>query len=138
MAAGTYNRAKYNLGRKNISLDTDSFGVLLVSSAYIFDTNQVFVSEVASFELVGIGYERKILTAKSLYEDPVAGNVVWRAGDVIWNVASFGAPATAIFYLDAGDDLSRQLICCTEISPVADTNGNSFKLGLTNGILVME
>lgn len=138
MATGTYNRARYDLGRGNIKLDADTFGVLLVSSAYIFDTNHVFVEDVVDDELSGIGYSRQILSAKTLYEDPVDGQVVWRAGDVIWLVASFGAPASAIFYLETGNDATRQLICCAEISPVVDTNGNSFKLALTSGIMVME
>jgi len=135
--SSTYNRAKYSLARGLIKLDADAIGVLLVSSAYAFNADHVYVSDLTN-ELSGIGYVRQLLAGKTVIEDVIGDVALWKAADVIWAVASFGTPDAAIFYLDGTIDSSRQLICSVDISPKAATNGNSFKLLLSSGIMVLE
>jgi hypothetical protein len=138
LATGVYNRTKYNLGRGLLDLGADDIRVLLVSSAYVFDADDEAVSDVVAAELSGSGYLRFALSGKEVVEDVIGDNALWKANNITWGGASFGTPDSAIFYVEGATDAGRELICCVDLSPKTETNGNSYRITLVDGIMVLE
>lgn len=129
VATGVYNRAKYNIARKLLALDTDDIRVLLVSSTYVFNAAHVTVFDVIPSELSGTGYARKPLVNKTLTEDGVNNLVKFDADDLVWSGASFsGVPDAAILYVESTGDTNRQLVCCVNVSPKITTSGVNYTL----------
>jgi hypothetical protein len=103
MASLIYNAAKKNLINGTIDLDTDTIGVMLVTSTYAPNPDtHAFRSDVTN-EVVGTGYTAggAALTTKTVTQDNVNDRAVFDASDVVWAAATITARA-AVLYKNRG------------------------------------
>lgn len=131
----------YNRGLQlilgGLDLATADVRVLLVSSAYTYDADHNFVSDITN-ELSGTGYLRKALTGEVVAEDDTNDRGTFDADDVVWTGADFGTPAAAILYLEAGSDATRELITRIALSPSITTNTGSFTVAWSGSLAILR
>ena len=134
MATGVYNKGKYLLMTGGMNLATGDIRCLLTTSAYTFDADHNFVSDITN-ECSGTGYVRKAL-AETVTEDDASDYAWFDATDVVWTGADFGTPARAIIYLHNAADASAALLACVDLTPAIPTNTGDYTVAwAATGIL---
>lgn len=132
--ANVYNRGKLilvdgTLGATGWSTGGADIGMLLVTSAYAYDADHNFVSEITN-ELAGGGYARQTgLTGRTITENDASNRVEFDADDVTFPALDIagGQPFAAVFYNNApGADATRQLIGYGTLTTPPIPNGGDY------------
>lgn len=122
--ASVYNRGKFILSNASTDWTSTDIRVLLVTSTYVFDVDQNFVSQITN-ELSGGGYSRQPLTGRTIAQDNGTNRSVLDASDTLFAslAAAAGTPAAAIVYKYNASDAAAELIAYGAISPIVIPNG---------------
>lgn len=98
----------------------DDIRALLVSSAYTFNQDHQFVSQLAG-ELVDGTYSRKVLASKSVAVDGGTGAVSYLAATLTWSALAGGVnPTKLILYKHVTNDADSLLIASMDVNHVAN------------------
>jgi hypothetical protein len=142
MASAWFNRGKARVLDGTIDLLNDTIKVLLVSSAYAFDADHNFASQLT--EIAGVsgytegfgGAGRKTLANKSVTEDDGNDRAYLDADDVAFGALQAGDTiGGAVLVKEATSDADSQIIAFLDLTNTA-TNGAAFTIVWSaNGIL---
>lgn len=123
MAAQFYNRGlEMVLG--DLDWANDTINALLVTSAYTFDPDHDFVSQITN-EVTGGGYARQTLGTKAVLSDLDALTVAVDAADIIFSSLTATNVSAVILFRDQGMDSTSELLAYIDsggfpLSPVAE------------------
>ena len=130
MASAMYNRGARLMSDGTIDWDgATDVRILLTTSSYTPDRDHNFVSDVTN-ELSGGGYVRKATASRSVTEDDANDRVILDLADVTYTAlgAVAGTPKYAVFYVEAGTDATRALICWIDLGSAPAPNGGDYTL----------
>lgn len=132
MAWTFYNAAKLKIGNGTIDLDTDTFKIMLVTSAYTPDIDaDDFRNDVEAAEISGTGYTAggETLTTVTLSQDNVNDRAIWDADNPQWTGATFTFRAAIIYKSNGGLSSADELVCYNDFG--SDQSVTSGTLDLT-------
>lgn len=125
MANGVYNKGKYVIANAGANLASADLRVLLVNSAYSFDADHNFVSDVSANEISVGGYARSALDNKILTEDDTNDFAYLDADDEVFtSLASGQTIGGAILYLFNAADSAAALIAFYDVTDTPTNGGN--------------
>lgn len=130
MANAIYNSFKRDIMNGSIDLDTNSFKVALVRSAYSpnIDSHTKF-SNITN-EITGdTGYTAggRALSGLSVSQDNGGDEGVWDAADVIWASSSLSAYG-AVVYKDSGVASTSPLVCYFDFGSYQVSSSGTFTI----------
>ena len=142
MASFVYNKAKEEMWNSTISLLTDTIKVMLVTSSYVADKNDLVVdaggaNDPVDHELSGTGYTagwggagRKTLASKAIATDTANNRAEFDCADVTWTSIDAGTAAAAIVIKEGGaNDTTSRLIAYIDSGGFPKTtNGGDFTI----------
>ncbi len=146
MASAWYNKGKAEVMNGGIVLLTDTIKVMLVSSAYTFNPDHNFISDVSANEIAVAGYTggfggagRKTLAGKTVTEDDANDRSVFDANDLSWAALAAGATiGGAVVVKEITNDGASKLIAFLDPADLP-TNGSDVNLTFdATGILWMS
>lgn len=132
MASGVFQRAIVNAFKGLIDVDTDTYKVMLVTSAYApdFDTDE-FRSDVTN-EVVGTGYTAGgEASAITVTDDAANDRVDYDWADVDWLVATITARG-AVIYKDTGNAATDILMAYVDFGSDKATIAGTFTFTTTS------
>jgi hypothetical protein len=111
MADLIYNSFFYDMAGGRIDLDTDTFKVLLVTSAYTPVKTHAKRSDVTN-EVTGTGYTAGGATLASVTytQDNTGDQGVWDAADVTWATSTITARGAVIYKSRGGAATADELV----------------------------
>lgn len=123
MASLIYNEAVNATVRGQLDFDTDSFKVLLVTSAYAPNKDTHLTRNQITNEVVGAGYTAGgVATTATVSKDLPNDRVEIAFSNVSWAEATITARA-AVIYKDTGDAASDTLVAYVDFTnDVSSTN----------------
>ena len=125
MANGVYNRCKQLLATAALNLSSADTRVLLVNSAYAFNDDHNFVSEVTANEISVGGYARQALTTKTVTEDDTNNFAYFDADDAVFTALVAGQTiGGAILYKFNAADASAEVLAFYDLVDTATNGGN--------------
>ena len=125
MPNGVYNRAKFLLATGAINLSTADTRVLLVNSAYAFNDDHNFVSEVTANEISVGGYARQALTTKTVVEDDTNNFAYFDADDAVFTALVAGQTiGGAVVYRFNAADTAAEVLGFYDLVDTATNGGN--------------
>ena len=121
------NSMKYDVAGGRIDLDTDTFGIILVTSAYTMnpDTHSKR-SDVTNEVANGGGYTTggKTLTGVTLTQNNTNDRADWDANDPSWPTSTITARGAVIFKSRGGAASADELVVYLDFgSDIVSTNG---------------
>lgn len=126
-----YNSFSETIGDGTIDLDTHTFKVMLVSSAYTFSAAHTVKTDITNELSTANGYTAGGATLASVTWNRSSGVTTFDAADTVWTAS--GGPITArraIIYDDtaANDDLVCSILLDTTPADVTAPDGNPLTL----------
>lgn len=132
MASSIYNRGKAYVGAQGWI--TPVFKVMLITSAYAFNVDHDFVSDLGAVELTGTGYTagfggagRKTLGTKAVNVNDTDNRAEFDAADLTWTAINAGTAAAAVVIHEATSDADSELIAYLDPSDIV-TNGGDYTI----------
>src|SRR3990172_2996915 len=144
MASSWYNRGVYSILSGNINLNSNTIKVMLVTSAYTFDPDHNFVSNVNSFELTVGGYTggfggagRKTLSNKEFTENDTDDLAYFDdTADLTWTSLATGETiGGAILIKEVTNDGDSPIIAFMDLTNTPTNGGNITVAWSADGIL---
>ena len=110
MASGAYNRGKFNLMKKLMDMDSDTFDVILLDNDHAFDADDNVETDVNSNEIApgsAFGYSTggETMTGLTVTQDDTNDCATWDADNVVWTDATFSAYHAVIVDRTVSDNL---------------------------------
>jgi hypothetical protein len=128
MANVVYNTAKKRLLDGGFNWGSLDLRVLLVTSGYVVDADDVFVDDLTpgSNELAGTGYVRKALASESTAQDDVNDRAEGDADDVTWTGINAGTTAAAVIFTQVTTDADSWLVAYIDTGgfPITTNGGD--------------
>jgi hypothetical protein len=139
MASRMFNRGMYEMINQTTNFDTGSIIMMLMTSAYSFDPDSDFVSDISANELSTTNYARQTLANTTITLDDTNDRVVLDADDVTINNLgpSSGGPTVggAITERSTGVDSTSPLICFSDFTDTVVNGGNFTVQWSVNGLI---
>lgn len=143
MASAAYNKGKFLLLNGSINLTSDTIKVMLVSSAYTFNADHNFVSDVSANEISVTNYTggfggggRQTVGTKTFTEDDTNDWAYFDAADNVWTALGAGATiGGAILIKEITNDAASPLIAFLDLTDTA-TNGGDITIAWNSGGLI--
>ena len=127
--AYVYNRGKLILSNASTDWTSTDIRVLLVTSAYAYNEDNNYVSDITG-ELSGGGYSRQPLTTRTITQDDTTNRSVLAGANTLF--ASLGAaagnPAAAIVYKYNVSDAAAELISYEVLTAPPIPNGGDYTI----------
>jgi hypothetical protein len=137
MATTIYDQGLTDIIAGNIRLDNDILVAMLCDGNYVPNAStQVTVDDVTDevTNVVGTGYERKIVTGKQFSVDTGSGDIIFTCDDLRWTGIQVNADVRyVIMYRQSFSDDTSTLLFAYEITPI-QTVGADLLIEFPNGI----
>lgn len=107
-----YNSFPYELSRGNIDLDTDTFYIMLVTSAYTFNQDTHTRRSDITNEVAGTGYTAggQALASITVTQDNTGNRMVMDCADAVWTSATITARGAVIYKRRGGAASADELV----------------------------
>lgn len=125
MAAAAYNRGKFIFIDSSLNLVSDTIRALLVTSAYTFDPDHNFVSDITN-EVAHASYARQDMSNKSVAEDDANDRAEYHADPVDFGALTGVTPDAIIIYKFVTNDAASPLIGYSDVGFGAVANGAGY------------
>jgi hypothetical protein len=126
-----FNRGLLQLGSAATAWDSAAdYRVMLVTTAYTFDPDDNFVSDLGAVEISGAsGYAREATASRTLTEDDAGNRVVYNLATTDFGALGTGATiGGAVIYRHVGaDDSANPLLGYINLTDTP-TNGSTFSV----------
>ncbi len=126
-----YNSYREYLADGTIDLDTHTFKVMLVSSAYTFSASHTVKADITNELSTANGYTAGGATLGSVTWAHSGGTATFDAADTVWTASGGSITARrAVIYDDtaANDELVASVLLDTTPADVTATDGNTLTL----------
>lgn len=126
-----YNSFREYLADGTIDLDTHTFKVMLVSSAYTFSASHTVKADITNELSTANGYTAGGATLGSVTWAHSGGTATFDAADTVWTASGGSITARrAVIYDDtaASDELVASILLDTTPADVTATDGNTLTL----------
>jgi hypothetical protein len=129
MASLIYNSCVDDMARGNIDFDTDSFKVMLVTSAYVPDKDAHLKRSDVTSEVVGTGYTAGGLAATvTVAKDLVNDRVDVSLGGVNWPSSTITARGAVYYKARGGAATADELVAYVDFAANIISSGGAFNL----------
>lgn len=139
MASRMFNRGMFEIINQTTNFDTGAIVMMLMTSAYSFNPDSNFVSDIVANELSTTNYARQTLANTTITEDDTNDRVVLDADDVTINNLgpASGGPTVggAIIERNTGADASSPLLSFNDFTDT-QVNGGNFTVQWASGGLI--
>ena len=135
-----FGRFLMSLANKEVNMNTDSFKVMLVTSAWTPDQDTMQYKSAVTNESSGAGYTAggATLSSQALTYDAATNTMKFDASDVSWNNSTVQARYAVIYDATPGSDATRPLVAYTDYGEnVTTTNGPFQAIWNANGIVTI-
>lgn len=139
MASAVYNRGKQYVGTNGWV--TPTYKVMLITSAYVFNVDHDFVSDLGAVELSGSGYVsgfgnsgRKSLAGKIVNLNDTDDRAEFDANDLTWTAIDAGTAAACVVIREATSDADSELIAYLDPNNVVTNGGDYTVQWATSGL----
>jgi hypothetical protein len=130
MASLIYNSFVDDMARGAIDLDTDTFKVLLVSSAYSPNKDTDLKRSAVTNEVSGTGYTAGgVTSACTVTKDTANDRVTLSFAAVNWATSTITARAAVIYKSRGGAASSDELVCYVDFGGDVSSSSATFSLG---------
>jgi hypothetical protein len=130
MASLIYNSAVDDMARGAIDFDTDTFKVMLVSSAYSPNKDTHDKRDDVTNEVSGTGYTAGgVTSACTVTKDTANDRVTLSFAAVNWASSTITARAAVIYKSRGGAASSDELVCYVDFGADVSSSSATFSLG---------
>jgi hypothetical protein len=130
MASLIYNSFVDDMARGAIDLDTDTFKVLLVSSAYSPNKDTDLKRSAVTNEVSGTGYTAGgVTSACTVTKDTANDRVTLSFAAVNWASSTITARAAVIYKSRGGLASADELVCYVDFGADVSSSSATFSLG---------
>jgi hypothetical protein len=130
MASLIYNSFVDDMARGAIDLDTDTFKVMLVSSAYSPNKDTDLKRSAVTNEVSGTGYTAGgVTSACTVTKDTANDRVTLSFAAVNWATSTITARAAVIYKSRGGAASSDELVCYVDFGGDVSSSSATFSLG---------
>jgi len=130
MASLIYNSAVDDMARGVIDFDTDTFKVMLVSSAYSPNKDTDLKRSAVTNEVSGTGYTAGgVTSACTVTKDTANDRVTLSFAAVNWASSSITARAAVIYKSRGGLASADELVCYVDFGADVSSSSATFSLG---------
>lgn len=130
MASLIYNSAVDDMARGAIDFDTDTFKVLLVTSAYTPNKDTDLKRSAVTNEVTGTGYTAGgVTTACTVTKSTANDRVTLSFAAVNWASSTITARAAVIYKSRGGTAASDELVCYVDFGADVSSISATFSLG---------
>lgn len=141
MANAVYNSFKGDSAKSTIDLDTDTFKIMLVTSAYTPNIDTHTKRSDVTNEVVGTGYSAggATLSGVTVTVDTANDRAVFDATDPTWPTSTITARGAVIYKSRGGLASADELVCYLDFgSDIVSTGGTFTVVFGANGILTLS
>jgi hypothetical protein len=135
-----YNHGMFEVINQTTNWATADIRILLVDSAYVFDPDDNFVSDVSASEISTTNYVRQVLDNATITEDDAGDSVVLDGDDEVWTALGppTGGPTIggAVLYRNTGADGTSPVITFGDLTDTIVNGGDITVVWPTAGIVV--
>lgn len=135
-----FGRLLMSLANKEINMNTDTFKVMLVTSAWTPDQDTMQYKSAVTNEASGAGYTAGGLTlaSQAVTYDAATNTLKFDASDVSWNNSTIAARYAVVYDATPGSDATRPLVAYTDYGEnVSTTNGTFQAIWNSAGIVTI-
>ena len=130
MASLIYNSAVDDMARGAIDFDTDTFKVMLVSSAYSPNKDTHDKRDDVTNEVSGTGYTAGgVTSACTVTKDTANDRVTLSFAAVNWATSTITARAAVIYKSRGGASSADELVCYVDFGGDVSSSSATFSLG---------
>jgi hypothetical protein len=130
MASLIYNSFVDDMARGAIDLDTDTFKVLLVTSAYSPNKDTDLKRSAVTNEVSGTGYTAGgVTSACTVTKDTANDRVTLSFAAVNWATSTITARAAVIYKSRGGASSADELVCYVDFGGDVSSSSATFSLG---------
>jgi hypothetical protein len=130
MASLIYNSAVDDMARGAIDFDTDTFKVMLVSSAYSPNKDTDLKRSAVTNEVSGTGYTAGgVTSACTVTKDTANDRVTLSFAAVNWATSTITARAAVIYKSRGGASSADELVCYVDFGGDVSSSSATFSLG---------
>ena len=130
MASLIYNSAVDDMARGVIDFDTDTFKVMLVSSAYSPNKDTDLKRSAITNEVSGTGYTAGgVTSACTVTKDTANDRVTLSFAAVNWASSTITARAAVIYKSRGGASSADELVCYVDFGGDVSSSSATFSLG---------
>ena len=130
MASLIYNSFVDDMARGAIDLDTDTFKVMLVSSAYSPNKDTDLKRSAVTNEVSGTGYTAGgVTSACTVTKDTANDRVTLSFAAVNWATSTITARAAVIYKSRGGASSADELVCYVDFGGDVSSSSATFSLG---------
>lgn len=141
MANALYNSFKFDNANGNIDLNTDTFKIMLVTSAYTPDIDTHAKRSDVTNEVSGPGYSAggATLTSVTSTQDNTNDRLVWDAADATWSSSTLTARGAVIYKSRGGASTADELVCYLDFGADITSTAGTFTVAFNaTGILTLS
>lgn len=138
MANVKYNKGKEAFIKGDLNFGTDTFKIMLVTSAYTPDNNHDFRSEVTN-EVVGTGYTAggQAIAGVTALENDTNDNAVLDCNNITWSNSTITARG-CVLYKDTGNSATDILVAYYDFVTDKTSSAGDFTLTINaSGLLTL-
>jgi hypothetical protein len=130
MASLIYNSAVDDMARGAIDADTDTFKVMLVTSAYSPNKDTDLKRSAVTNEVSGTGYTAGgVTSACTVTKDTANDRVTLSFAAVNWPTSTITARAAVIYKSRGGASSADELVCYVDFGGDVSSSSATFSLG---------
>jgi hypothetical protein len=130
MASLIYNSAVDDMARGAIDFDTDTFKVMLVTSAYSPNKDTDLKRSAVTNEVSGTGYTAGgVTSACTVTKDTANDRVTLSFAAVNWASSTITARAAVIYKSRGGASSADELVCYVDFGGDVSSSSATFSLG---------
>jgi hypothetical protein len=130
MASLIYNSAVDDMARSAIDFDTDTFKVMLVTSAYSPNKDTDLKRSAVTNEVSGTGYTAGgVTSACTVTKDTANDRVTLSFAAVNWASSTITARAAVIYKSRGGASSADELVCYVDFGGDVSSSSATFSLG---------
>jgi hypothetical protein len=130
MASLIYNSAVDDMARNAIDFDTDTFKVMLVTSAYSPNKDTDLKRSAVTNEVSGTGYTAGgVTSACTVTKDTANDRVTLSFAAVNWATSTITARAAVIYKSRGGASSADELVCYVDFGGDVSSSSATFSLG---------
>jgi hypothetical protein len=130
MASLIYNSFVDDMARGAIDLDTDTFKILLVTSAYSPNKDTDLKRSAVTNEVSGTGYTAGgVTSACTVTKDTANDRVTLSFAAVNWASSTITARAAVIYKSRGGASSADELVCYVDFGADVSSSSATFSLG---------
>ena len=141
MANAIYNSFKFDNATGAIDLNTDTFKIMLVTSAYTPNIDTHAKRSDITNEVSGTGYSAggATLASVTVTNDTANDRLVWDAADATWAASTITARGGVIYKSRGGASSADELVCYLDFGADITSTAGMFTVAFNaTGILTLS